>query len=412
MSERLSRIKELYENGEFKKVVESASLIMPLSYENEGPEILMYSSLSIAYHNFYLMHTDTFDTSLAGYKTACEMFPNINELKKFMITYREELGKIRVKAVIARINDEMVWTSLEVNNIPSVKLLNSENLLVKYNVIALTSECNLEQIAAEKGFDIKKDEIETFESELKKIDSIYRKKLSDQIFSLTQEKWVSLVADFNNCSRGSNFDALKKVAMETHNAVGMCIITFKSLIALNKEKNDIDYEKSDIETERKKIATLLNAISGLLSMYISYNGNKGVLVPSGDSRRDHINDFDKYANILKKIDPDCVLPERPLEIFENEINNSGGCYVATCVYGSYDCPQVWILRRFRDDTLASTWYGRAFIHTYYAISPTLVKWFGNTNWFKNMWKPMLDRMVENLRAEGVEDTPYKDSDWK
>ena len=38
----------------------------------------------------------------------------------------------------------------------------------------------------------------------------------------------------------------------------------------------------------------------------------------------------------------------------------GGCYVATCVYGSYDCPQVWTLRRFRDDTLGSTWYGRAF----------------------------------------------------
>lgn len=25
-----------------------------------------------------------------------------------------------------------------------------------------------------------------------------------------------------------------------------------------------------------------------------------------------------------------------------------GCYVATCVYGSYDCPEVWTLRRFRD----------------------------------------------------------------
>ena len=42
-----------------------------------------------------------------------------------------------------------------------------------------------------------------------------------------------------------------------------------------------------------------------------------------------------------------------------------GCYVATCVYGSYDCPQVWTLRRFRDDTLGSTWYGRTFIRVYY-----------------------------------------------
>lgn len=92
-------------------------------------------------------------------------------------------------------------------------------------------------------------------------------------------------------------------------------------------------------------------------------------------------------------------------------SSSGGCYVATAVYGSYDCPQVWTLRRFRDYTLAVTWYGRAFIHTYYAISPTLVKWFGHTAWFKKMWKGTLDRMVASLNSSGVEDTPYEDRSW-
>lgn len=89
----------------------------------------------------------------------------------------------------------------------------------------------------------------------------------------------------------------------------------------------------------------------------------------------------------------------------------GGCYVATAVYSSYDCPQVWTLRRYRDYTLAETWYGRAFIRTYYAFSPTLVKWFGHTDWFKKMWKGKLDRMVANLNTEGVEDTPYEDKEW-
>ncbi|MBE6796923.1 MAG: TIR domain-containing protein [Ruminococcaceae bacterium] len=96
----------------------------------------------------------------------------------------------------------------------------------------------------------------------------------------------------------------------------------------------------------------------------------------------------------------------------NPNQKSGGCYVATCVYGSYDCPQVWTLRRFRDNTLASTWYGRAFIRTYYAISPTIVKWFGNTQWFKKLWKNKLDKMVSELRSNGVEDTPYQDTDWR
>lgn len=91
--------------------------------------------------------------------------------------------------------------------------------------------------------------------------------------------------------------------------------------------------------------------------------------------------------------------------------SSGGCYVATAVYGSYDCPQVWTLRRFRDDVLAKSLAGRLFIRTYYAISPTLVKWFGHCNWFRNLWKPTLDRMVKRLNDNGTEDTPYQDRTW-
>lgn len=96
---------------------------------------------------------------------------------------------------------------------------------------------------------------------------------------------------------------------------------------------------------------------------------------------------------------------------ETSPTSSGGCYVATAVYGSYDCPEVWTLRRFRDTILASTWYGRAFIRTYYAISPTLVKLFGDTQWFKKIWKGTLDRMVNTLKTNGIKDTPYADKIW-
>ena len=84
------------------------------------------------------------------------------------------------------------------------------------------------------------------------------------------------------------------------------------------------------------------------------------------------------------------------------------CYIATAVYGSYDCPEVWTLRRFRDNTLDRTWYGRAFIRTYYAVSPTLVRWFGTTGWFRSLFKAPLDRLVRKLRRRGVQDTPYQD----
>lgn len=110
----------------------------------------------------------------------------------------------------------------------------------------------------------------------------------------------------------------------------------------------------------------------------------------------------KFHQKIKEVDPLYKVPE---------IEADPACYVATAVYGSYDCPQVWTLRRYRDDTLAKTWYGRAFVRTYYAVSPTLVKWFGDTAWFKKMWRGKLDNMVRRLNAEGYENTPYRDKNW-
>ena len=93
-------------------------------------------------------------------------------------------------------------------------------------------------------------------------------------------------------------------------------------------------------------------------------------------------------------------------------NDSQGCYIATSAYGSYDCPQVWTLRRFRDNSLASSAAGRLFIRTYYAISPTIVKWFGNATWFRAVWCSILTPLVELLNEQGVEDTPYNDKNWR
>ena len=96
---------------------------------------------------------------------------------------------------------------------------------------------------------------------------------------------------------------------------------------------------------------------------------------------------------------------------QNQPKAKQGCYVATCVYGSYNCPEVWTLRRYRDNVLGQTWYGRAFIRTYYAISPFAVKVFGRFNWFRNIFKKKLDRMVESLNNKGVDNTPYNDKNW-
>lgn len=92
-------------------------------------------------------------------------------------------------------------------------------------------------------------------------------------------------------------------------------------------------------------------------------------------------------------------------------SSSSGCYVATAIYGSYDCSEVWTLRRFRDGVLAKTWYGRLFIRLYYAFSPTAVSLFGGSEWFQTFFRDRLDKMVSKLQADGFESTPYQDRTW-
>ena len=40
-----------------------------------------------------------------------------------------------------------------------------------------------------------------------------------------------------------------------------------------------------------------------------------------------------------------------------------------------------------------------------------MKWFGKTEWFSNIWRPVLDRMVAVLKEKGYKDTPYDDRQW-
>ena len=89
----------------------------------------------------------------------------------------------------------------------------------------------------------------------------------------------------------------------------------------------------------------------------------------------------------------------------------GGCYIATAVYGSYDCPQVWTLRRYRDYKLSSSMFGRLFIKVYYSVSPWAVKRFGNTAFFQRFWRTHLDRWVQKLNSQGYSSVPYDDKEY-
>lgn len=175
-----------------------------------------------------------------------------------------------------------------------------------------------------------------------------------------------------------------------------------------------DYFEESTENKEEVLRRISDAIEKMYAVTFVFNNAQGAPVQASRSHTILLENSIRSAFLtelkqIKEAHPDLRYLDEL--IMKNTEMKKAGCYVATAVYGSYDCPQVWTLRRYRDYTLAETWYGRLFIKTYYAISPTLVKWFGHTNWFKKMWKGKLDRMVQNLNANGVEDTPYQDREW-
>ena len=93
---------------------------------------------------------------------------------------------------------------------------------------------------------------------------------------------------------------------------------------------------------------------------------------------------------------------------DDDDDSSDGCYIATAVYGTYDCPELWVLRRFRDYGLRKSIIGTAFVQFYYAVSPRLVRRFRNAERINRVSKSVLDLLVRQLKKHGFEETPYFD----
>lgn len=82
-----------------------------------------------------------------------------------------------------------------------------------------------------------------------------------------------------------------------------------------------------------------------------------------------------------------------------QVSKKEGCYIATAVYGSYDAPEVRVLRWFRDEKLKKTALGRAFVRAYYRLSPPLAEKLRNAGWINGLVRSALNCWVRHLNRE-------------
>lgn len=81
---------------------------------------------------------------------------------------------------------------------------------------------------------------------------------------------------------------------------------------------------------------------------------------------------------------------------ETQTQKSGGCFIATAVYGSEDAPTVLMLRSLRDDVLLSSKLGRVFVNLYYLISPPVARLLSNNSLLQNIARKAVVRPIANL----------------
>lgn len=72
-------------------------------------------------------------------------------------------------------------------------------------------------------------------------------------------------------------------------------------------------------------------------------------------------------------------------VLEKDVN----CFIATAAYGSPMAGQVRTFRKFRNQFLLPTTWGRAFVHTYYKFGPPAARFIAQSDWLRALARVVL-----------------------
>lgn len=80
---------------------------------------------------------------------------------------------------------------------------------------------------------------------------------------------------------------------------------------------------------------------------------------------------------------------------EKKGGGSGGCFIATAVYGSYNSPEIIVLRKFRNTYLLTNTLGKIIVQAYYLISPKIAEYIHHKPYIIRILKKyLLDKIVK------------------
>lgn len=415
-------IKQFYDNGELEKAYDaSIDLINEIHSENGTADSDLYVLAANLFLDLFAnpLVDSVDDTGYEYYHLCLLATKNSENTQIYYENYRDLINEfykwsqIYFLFIINQIIKEPSNEALEVISQLKYKLSvmkNKINLACRSCrfIISENSTTITDMFTKNDKFDFS-DELDS-----EYIDSI-KEPNYDFILYIKIDEWFSSFLKYYSDNRVSSSRSDSIVVAKK---ILLCLTLMESFA------EDIYSEEETLDLLAKELLVKIKTL--ILDSTIEVDGCLISIFSNLENRQMRIDEIEELNNYILDLEPDYESleipklepyspPQIPVHSYNESLFNntsSNGCYVATAVYGSYDCPEVWTLRRYRDDMLAKTWHGRLFIYLYYAISPTIVRLFGDTMWFKNMWRGKLDKKVKQLQNNGVESTPYNDKNWR
>lgn len=196
------------------------------------------------------------------------------------------------------------------------------------------------------------------------IDTVNLKEKSEEI---SYEEKVKLISKKKQEFLSLHWDILKVTVSDSEKLYDLGIINEKQLSVV---KERVEIEK--IKDEKNRLIIEENILRRQKHFYVNYILGRIIM--------------DKDKNKLIS-----------LNTKNNNINENSNCFIVTTTMGDINHPVVVDFRRYRDEVLLNTYFGRVFINIYYKVGPVLSKVIKTNSFLFSISKNIVLRLHKRLR---------------
>jgi hypothetical protein len=157
-----------------------------------------------------------------------------------------------------------------------------------------------------------------------------------------------------------------------------------------KLNNNFKYEYK-LKNEKYVFINTINFISEIFNLKINFTYYSNENFNVGDSKNLSFKfDYYYYKNSY-------IFDYKSHDLIKSIHKNNSNCFIVTTTMEDINHPVVVDFRRYRDEVLLNTYFGRVFINIYYRIGPVLSKVIKTNSFLFTISKKLVLRLHKRLR---------------